>query len=185
MDFECIEAWLALPEFRVTGQGMRSHDLELHLERRDTYLVCPRCQGSTARRLVSASSGPSGCTIKCVRNTCTGARAMSWRVAMASRHARCFAGRLKRAMADGPASWGGPWALMNTPGVRAIATIRSSWTWTKVDRLPRLQAGEWRTWWHGSQAAHKPNLRESRWWSWICPSHFMRRSTRSLAIRLR
>ena len=28
---------------------MRPHDLELHLERRDTYLVCPRCQGSGAR----------------------------------------------------------------------------------------------------------------------------------------
>ena len=49
MDFECIETWLALPEFRVTGQVMRPHDLELHLERRDTYLVCPRCQGSCAR----------------------------------------------------------------------------------------------------------------------------------------
>jgi len=49
MDFECIEAWLALPEFRVTGQVMRPHDLELHLERRDTSLVCPRCQGSCAR----------------------------------------------------------------------------------------------------------------------------------------
>ena len=49
MDFECIEAWLALPEFRVTGQVLRSHNLELHLERRDTYLVCPRCQGSCAR----------------------------------------------------------------------------------------------------------------------------------------
>ena len=49
MDFACIETWLALPEFRVTGQVMRSHNLELHLERRDTYLVCPRCQGSCAR----------------------------------------------------------------------------------------------------------------------------------------
>jgi transposase len=28
---------------------MRPHDLEWHLERRDTYLVCPRCQGSCAR----------------------------------------------------------------------------------------------------------------------------------------
>lgn len=179
MDFACIETWLALPEFRVTGQVMRPHTLDLHLERRDTALVCPAVRGtalgakrvdndasaicpswiarspcgctsngfsariatigpgSTARRLVSASSGPSGCTIKCVRNTCTGARAMNWRVAMASRHARCFAGRLKRAMADGPASWVGPWALMHTPGVRAIATIRSSWTWTTVDRSPR------------------------------------------------
>ena len=49
MDFACIETWLELPEFRVTGQVMRPHDLELHLERRDTYLVCPRCQGSCAR----------------------------------------------------------------------------------------------------------------------------------------
>ena len=49
MDFECIEAWLARPAFRVTGQVMRSHNLALHLERRDTYLVCPRCQGSCAR----------------------------------------------------------------------------------------------------------------------------------------
>jgi transposase len=49
MDFECIETWLALPEFRVTGQVMRPHTLELHLERRDTALVCPRCQGSCAR----------------------------------------------------------------------------------------------------------------------------------------
>ena len=39
MDFACIETWLALPEFRVTGQVMRPYDLELHLERRDTYLV--------------------------------------------------------------------------------------------------------------------------------------------------
>src|SRR4051795_4960689 len=49
MDFACIETWLALPEFRVTGQVMRPHTLELHLERRDTALVCPRCQGNCAR----------------------------------------------------------------------------------------------------------------------------------------
>ena len=29
MDFECIETWLALPEFRVTGQVMRSYVGEL------------------------------------------------------------------------------------------------------------------------------------------------------------
>ena len=29
MDFECIETWLALPEFRVTGQVMRPHDLRM------------------------------------------------------------------------------------------------------------------------------------------------------------
>jgi transposase len=49
MDFECIETWLALPECRVTGQVMKPHNLALHLERRDTDLVCPRCQGSCAR----------------------------------------------------------------------------------------------------------------------------------------
>jgi transposase len=49
MDFECIETWLELPAFRVTGQVMRPHDLEWHLERRDTSLVCPRCQGNCAR----------------------------------------------------------------------------------------------------------------------------------------
>src|ERR671910_687054 len=49
LDFECIEAWLELPEFRVTDQVIRSHELELHLERRDTYLVCPQCQGCCER----------------------------------------------------------------------------------------------------------------------------------------
>jgi transposase len=49
MDFECIATWLARPAFRVTGQVMRPHDLAWHLERRDTSLVCPRCQGSCAR----------------------------------------------------------------------------------------------------------------------------------------
>jgi hypothetical protein len=36
MDFECIETWLELPEFCVIGQVIRPHELELHLERRDT-----------------------------------------------------------------------------------------------------------------------------------------------------
>ena len=49
MDFECIDALLDLPEFRVTDQVIRPHELELHLERRDTYLVCPRCQGCCER----------------------------------------------------------------------------------------------------------------------------------------
>ena len=49
MDFACIDTWLALPEFRVTGQVMRPHTLAWHLERRDTALVCPRCEGSCAR----------------------------------------------------------------------------------------------------------------------------------------
>ena len=49
MDFECIDALLELPEFRVTDQVIGPHRLELHLERRDTYLVCPRCQGCCER----------------------------------------------------------------------------------------------------------------------------------------
>ena len=49
MDFECIDALLELPEFRVTDQVIRPHELELHLERRDTSLVCPRCQGCCER----------------------------------------------------------------------------------------------------------------------------------------
>jgi transposase len=49
MDFQCIDALLDLPEFRVTDQVIRPHELELHLERRDTYLVCPRCQGCCER----------------------------------------------------------------------------------------------------------------------------------------
>jgi hypothetical protein len=49
MDFQCIDAWLDLPEFRVTDQVIRPHELELHLERRDTDLVCPRCLGCCER----------------------------------------------------------------------------------------------------------------------------------------
>ena len=49
MDFACIETWLELPEFRVSGQVIRPQELEWHLERRDTSLVCPCCQGSCAR----------------------------------------------------------------------------------------------------------------------------------------
>ena len=49
MDFACIETWLARPAFRVTGHVKRPHDLAWPLERRDTSLVCPRCQGSCAR----------------------------------------------------------------------------------------------------------------------------------------
>jgi transposase len=49
MDFACIETWLARPACRVTGQVLRPHNLAWHRERRDTSLVCPRCQGSCAR----------------------------------------------------------------------------------------------------------------------------------------
>jgi transposase len=44
MDFHCLETLLGLPEFRVLGQVLGPQQLDLHLERRDDHLVCPRCQ---------------------------------------------------------------------------------------------------------------------------------------------
>ena len=44
MDFHCIEALLGLPEFRVIAQVFGPQQLDLHLQRRDDHLVCPRCQ---------------------------------------------------------------------------------------------------------------------------------------------
>jgi transposase len=43
MDCHCIEALLALPEFRVIDQGLVLGQLDVHLERRDRHLTCPRC----------------------------------------------------------------------------------------------------------------------------------------------
>src|SRR5256714_2053479 len=44
MDVHGIEALLGLPEFCVIGQVLAPQQLALHLERRDTSIVCPRCQ---------------------------------------------------------------------------------------------------------------------------------------------
>jgi transposase len=44
MDVYGIEALLGLPEFRVVNQVIRPKRLDVHLQRRDTSLVCPRCQ---------------------------------------------------------------------------------------------------------------------------------------------
>src|SRR5882672_998087 len=44
MDFHCIEALLGLPEFCAIGQVLGPPQLAWHLERRDTAIVCPRCQ---------------------------------------------------------------------------------------------------------------------------------------------
>ena len=44
MDVYGIEALLGLPEFRVVNQVILPKRLELHLQRRDTSIVCPRCQ---------------------------------------------------------------------------------------------------------------------------------------------
>jgi transposase len=49
MDFHCIETLLGLPEFRVIGQVLGPRQLDLPLERRDTAIVCPRCQTSCSR----------------------------------------------------------------------------------------------------------------------------------------
>jgi len=49
MDFQCLETVLGLPEFRVIGQVLGPQQLEVHLERRDDHLVCPRCQTSCCR----------------------------------------------------------------------------------------------------------------------------------------
>jgi transposase len=49
MDFNCIEGLLALPEFRVIHQVMTPKQLEFHLERRNTCIVCPRCQTCCSR----------------------------------------------------------------------------------------------------------------------------------------
>jgi len=49
MDVYGIEALLALPEFRVMDQVIGPKRLDLHLERRDTSIVCPRCQTSCSR----------------------------------------------------------------------------------------------------------------------------------------
>src|SRR3981189_1832814 len=44
MDFHCLEALLGLPEFRVIAQVFGPQQLEVHLQRREDHLVCPRCQ---------------------------------------------------------------------------------------------------------------------------------------------
>jgi len=49
MDFHCIEAFLGLPEFRVIHQVLSPKQLELPLERRDSFIVCPRCQTRCSR----------------------------------------------------------------------------------------------------------------------------------------
>jgi transposase len=49
MDVYDIEALLALPEFRVMDPVIGPKRLDLHLERRDTSIVCPRCQTSCSR----------------------------------------------------------------------------------------------------------------------------------------
>jgi transposase len=49
MDVYGIEALLSLPEFRVFDQVIRPKRLELYLQRRETSIVCPRCQTHCCR----------------------------------------------------------------------------------------------------------------------------------------
>ena len=49
MDVDGIEALLGLPEFRVFDLVIHPNQLDLHLQRRDSTLVCPRCQTCCSR----------------------------------------------------------------------------------------------------------------------------------------
>jgi transposase len=49
MDVYGIDALLGLPEFRVFDQVIRPKRLELHLQRRESSIVCPRCQTCCCR----------------------------------------------------------------------------------------------------------------------------------------
>ena len=49
MDIYGIDALLGLPEFHVIDQVIRAKRLDLHLERRETSIVCPRCQTCCCR----------------------------------------------------------------------------------------------------------------------------------------
>ena len=49
MDFNCIEALLGLPEFRVIDQVLGPQQLALHLERRDTASCVPGARHAAPR----------------------------------------------------------------------------------------------------------------------------------------
>ena len=56
MDFQCLEVLLGLPE-RVIHQVLSPQQLELHLERRDSDIVCPHCGTCCSRVKESCSRG--------------------------------------------------------------------------------------------------------------------------------
>ena len=72
MDFHCIEMLLHLPEFRVIDQVIRPRELQLSLERRDSYLVCPHCQGCCSRIKESRE--------RCIRDLPILDRPVTWQV---------------------------------------------------------------------------------------------------------
>ena len=49
MNFQCLEVLLGLPEFRVIHQVLSPQQLALHLERRDSHIVCPHCGTGCSR----------------------------------------------------------------------------------------------------------------------------------------
>jgi len=49
MDFHGLEALLGLPECRVIAQVCGPQQLDVHLQRREDHLVCPRCQACCSR----------------------------------------------------------------------------------------------------------------------------------------
>jgi transposase len=49
MDFHGIEALLDLPEYRVIDQVRIFGQLDVHLERRDRHIMCPRCEACCDR----------------------------------------------------------------------------------------------------------------------------------------
>ena len=49
MEVYGIEALLGLPALHVIDQVIRPKRLDLHLERRETSIVCPRCQTCCSR----------------------------------------------------------------------------------------------------------------------------------------
>ena len=44
MDVHCIEMLLDLPEFRLIGLTLGDHQIDLHLQRQEHAIICPRCQ---------------------------------------------------------------------------------------------------------------------------------------------
>src|SRR5919198_1278416 len=56
MNFQCLEVLLGLPEFRVIHQVLTPQRRALHLERRDSHIVCPHC-GTACPRVKESRPG--------------------------------------------------------------------------------------------------------------------------------
>jgi transposase len=102
MDVYGIEALLGLPEFRVFDQVICPKRLELHLQRRETSIVCPRCQTCCCRVQESRS--------RCIRDLPILERPVVLRL-----HLRRF---------ECPACHHRPWETSDTFGARVKWTER-------------------------------------------------------------